>query len=139
VSFVGYTDTQVYLIPPESDQPAHELGWVPRHAPEEKFLFTRGADGLFIPYDDAQALAEAEIKASAECRIAILELVPYEPEMIAFVAVIKRLEDKIGVKRRMAFYVRNVLIEEGLLLVPRRGCVSRPKVREGENTASDTG
>lgn len=136
VSFVGYTDTQVYLIPPESDQPAHELGWVPRHAPEEKFYFTRGADGLFIPYDDVQGLAEQEVRENAQCVAAILASVPLEPEMIPFKEVVDLIMTTIGLRRVRIFFYRNWLIEKEMLLVPKRGYVSRPAPPEGGDTVN---
>lgn len=50
-AFVGFTDTQLYLIDPEPpEQPYHVFGWRPRHAPEETFKVVRDDQGLFVPY-----------------------------------------------------------------------------------------
>jgi RecA-family ATPase len=70
-AFVGFSDTQVYLIDPvPPKQPYHILGWNPRHAQEETFQFVRNKQGLFVPFNLFTELDRLQ---------AVLECVPYEP------------------------------------------------------------
>lgn len=51
-AFSGFSDTQIYLVGPEEQQPYHILGWNPRHSHPQDFACQRDdKTGLFIPYD----------------------------------------------------------------------------------------
>lgn len=51
-AFSGFSDTQIYLVGPEVNQPYHVVGWNPRHGRPQDFACTRDEKtGLFIPYD----------------------------------------------------------------------------------------
>jgi hypothetical protein len=70
-AFSGYSDTQMYLVDPEKDQPYYLLGWNPRYHPPEEFKFTR--ERWFVPYT---GLCDVGVDADTDRPTQVLVLIP---------------------------------------------------------------
>lgn len=77
-AFSGYSDTQIYLVDPEKDQPYYLLGWNPRYHPPEEFKFTR--ERWFVPYVGLEDIGNEPTDRPSE----VLALLP-EPDGLRYV------------------------------------------------------
>lgn len=61
-AFAGYSDTQVFLVPPDGPKdPWYLLGWNPRDQEGEEFKVARGETGLFIPFEPPE-MSDTELR-----------------------------------------------------------------------------
>jgi len=115
-AFVGYSDTQVWLIDPEPpEQPYHIFGWRPRHSKEENFKVTRTDTCLFIPYTED----------GEETRL-LLELIPYD-RSISTGELADLVFEAMGMNKR-TLYRRLIDLREAGLVEHIRGRVIRKKL-----------
>lgn len=119
---LGFSDTCMYLAgPDETGTPAYTFLWVPHHLPAQSFRLSRGADGLFIPYDDGDELQEAQ---------RIVALVPFAPETLGFADLILAAAELTPPISRTTLYRRlQELLQSGAILKPDHGRYARVLVQ----------
>lgn len=115
---IGFSDTAMYLLGPEDlDTPYYGFGWVPHNAKAETFKFTKDAWGLFIPYGETDDYDRIEV---------VFEHIPNDTHGITTGQLLHRLEAKqIEISRRTVFLCLKKLIEDGRVVLVRRGLYRR--------------
>lgn len=122
-AFGGYTTTQIYLLDPEPEQEYWILGWVPRHGAQKQLNYIRDEVGLFVPYDEGEADAATEERATEEHRQALLRLIPVEPVQFSEVALVAI--ELLSLSRATLFRYRQQLAAKGLIEITARGFVRK--------------
>ena len=116
-AFVGFSDTQIYLVDPEPpQQPHYTLGWCPRHAPAEEFSFAKNEHGLFVPFNLFTEIDRQE---------AIFKAIPADPTATALILAL--IQKETGVSRATAERYLSALIKDGRVVRVRRGFYKRAK------------
>lgn len=114
---LGYGDTQLYLASPEeTNERFYTFLWHSHTAPAEVFPLGRGADGMFLPWEQSVVAAE-------EGRV--METIPEDGSEIPLVTILGLCSDisKATVYRRL-----QQLIDLGLVERTGRGRYKRRKV-----------
>jgi hypothetical protein len=118
----GFSDTQVYLVDPEPNQPYYILGWNPRHHPPEEHKFIR--KDWFVPY---VGLCDVGDTPETDRPTQLLELIPEEGIRAAELADLA--SDKFDISPRSVFRDLKTLTERGLIYRDEQtGQIHRRKV-----------
>jgi hypothetical protein len=118
-AFAGFSDTQMYLVDPNPEEPAYILGWVPRHSSPEEFRFARDKkSGLFVPYD---------LYRDMDMEEAVLALVPYDDLGITTAQLLAKAEKELKLPTRTAARMVSSLMKSGRLIKVARGIYKRAK------------
>lgn len=125
-AFSGFSDTQIYLCDPNPPkQKYHLLGWNPRHAPAEEFHFTRGKDGLFVPY---KGLVDESKDPTKDRPTQVFALIPDTESGIEMSDLLDQAKEQLGISRATLNRDLDILMARGLIIRDAFGHYKRRKL-----------